>query len=246
MKLPCSLYARPEIIQGQQCAEAQPGPRSATVELPGCGHGQNRGGSVLPPSSSGCRSPHAALPRRILGRRSAIGQRRRAGRECQDACYAVRRRPVPTVWRPLSGPAVPGPTVRGAGVHGPVVRCPVVRCPVVRCPTVRCPTVRVSGHLVSAASALSASRSAVGSVRPGADDAGGGLDRPAGQYRPRSGRVSLGCGCGRARPADRRGGQAVARIAVGCDRASVGSGLSTMLPHLPCGCAPMPSGAERA
>jgi hypothetical protein len=34
-----------------------------------------------------------------------------------------------------------------------------------------------------------------------------------GQYRPQSGRVSLGCGCGRARPADRRGGQAVARVA---------------------------------
>jgi hypothetical protein len=68
-------------------------------------------------------------------------------------------------------------------------------------------------HLVSAASALSASRSAVGSVRPGAGDAGGGLSRPAGQYRLRSDRVSLGCGCGRARPDDRRGGQAVARIA---------------------------------
>jgi hypothetical protein len=212
------------------------------VELPGCGHGQNRGGSVYRQAVLVADRRRRRLPRRILGRRSEIGQRRRAGRECQDACYAVRRRPVPTVWRPLSGPAVPGPTVRVAGVHGPAVGCPSRR---VSKPS-GCPAVRVSSHLVSAASALSASRSAVGSVRSGADDAGGGLDRPAGQYRPRSGRVSLGCGCGRARPADRRGGQAVARIAVGRDRASVGSGLSTMLPHLPCGCAPMPSGAERA
>ena len=189
------------------------------------------------------RSPHAALPRRILGRRSEIGQRRRAGRECQDACYAVRRRPVPTVWRPLSGLAVPGPTVRVAGVHGPAVRCPAVRCPAVRvskpsgvqpsgCPAIWCPP-----RPPSLRAARRSAQSDLEQVTPA--EAWGGR---RGQYRPQSGRVSLGCGCGRARPADRRGGQAVARIAVGRDRASVGSGLSTMLPHLPCGCGPMPSG----
>jgi hypothetical protein len=202
------------------------------VELPGCGHGQNRGGSVYRQAVLVADRRRRRLPRRILGRRSEIGQRRRAGRECQDACYAVRRRPVPTVWRPLSGPAVPGPTVRVAGVHGPAVGCPSRR---VSKPS-GCPAVRVSSHLVSAASALSASRSAVGSVRPGAGDAGGGLGRPAGQ----------GGGGGAAVAAlDRLIDEAARPLRgspVGRDRASVGSGLSTMLPHLPRGCAPMPSG----
>ena len=145
------------------------------MELSGCGHGQNRGGSVCRQTVLVADRRRRSLPRRILGRRSEIGQRRGAGRECKDACYAVRRRLVSTVWRPLSGLAVPGPTVRVACVHGPVVRCPVVRCPVVRYPVLGCPSRRVS-----AASALSASRSAAGSVRPGAGDAGGGLGRLAG------------------------------------------------------------------
>jgi hypothetical protein len=212
----------------------------------GSGHGQNCGVSVYRQAVLVADRRRRRLPRR-LGRRSETGQRRRAGRECLDACYAVRRRPVPIVGRPLSGLAVPGPTVRVAGVHGPAVRCPAIRVssrPGVQ--AVRCPAVRVSSHLVSVASALSESRSAVGSVRPEAGDAGGGLGRPAGQCWPRSGRVSLSCGCGRAGPADRRGGQAVARIA----RRSRPSQCRQRAEHdaaAPAAwlCA-LPSGAERA
>jgi hypothetical protein len=127
------------------------------------------------------------------------------------------RRPAPArahCWASALRSSRPRSNLRVAGVHGPAVRCPAIRVssrPGVQ--AVRCPAVRVSSHLVSAASALPASHSAVGSVRPGAGDAGGGLGRPAGQCWPRSGRVSLSCGCGLAGPADRRGGQAVARIA---------------------------------
>ena len=73
MKLRRSLYARPVIVRGEQCAEAQPGPRSATVELPGCGHGQNRGGSVYRQAVLVADRRRRRLPRRILGRRSEIG-----------------------------------------------------------------------------------------------------------------------------------------------------------------------------
>jgi hypothetical protein len=125
----------------------------------------------LPPSSPGCRSPQAAPAAPILGRRSEIGQRRRAGRECQDACHAVPRPPVSTVWRPLSGPAFPGPAVPGSSrrVSSRRVSSRRVSSRPVSKPW-GCPAVGVS-----AASALSGSRSAAGSVRPGGGDGGGGL-----------------------------------------------------------------------
>jgi hypothetical protein len=176
-----------------------------------------------PPSSPGCRSPQVApaSPNPRTAVRDRAGSLRWSGMPGR-----LLRRPAPArahCWCLLSGPAVPGPSVWVSS--RPVSSRPVSGHPVsaiqlssrpVSKPSgvqaVGCPSRRVSSHLVSAASALSASRSAVGSVRPGAGDAGGGLGRPAGQYWPRSGQVSLGCGCGRARPADRRGGQAVARI----------------------------------
>jgi hypothetical protein len=204
----------------------------------------------LPPSSPGCRSPQAASASPNPWTASEIGQRRRAGRECQDACHAVRHWPVPTVWRPLSCPAVP---VQPSGWPASIIQPPGVQAVGVQAVGVQAVGVQPSGvqpsgvsDLVSAASALSASRSAVGSVRPGAGDAGGGLSRPAGQYRLRSDRVSLGCGCGRARPDDRRGGQAVARIARRSRPSQCRKRAEHDVAHLPRGCAPMPSGAERA
>jgi hypothetical protein len=197
MKRRRPLYARPVIVGGEQCAEAQPGPRRPTVELPGCDHGQNRGGSVCRQAVLVADRRRRRLPRRILGRRSERGQRRRAGRECQDACHAVRRRPAPTVWvrsrvqpSPVQPSGWPASMVQPFGVQA--VRCPsrsvskpfgvqAVRCP--SRPVSKPSGIHPSGclsHRVSAASALSASRSAVGSVRPGAGDAGGGLGRPAG------------------------------------------------------------------
>ena len=201
----------------------------------------------LPPAVLVADRRRRRLRRRILGRWFEIGQRRRARRECQDACHAVRRRPVSTVWRPLSCPAAPGPAVR----------CPAVRCPAVRCPAVRCPAVRVSkpsGVQPSGCPAIWCPPRPP-SPRAARRSAQSDLEQvtPAEAWvgrRASIGRDLAGCRWVAAVAAlDRLIDEAARPLRgspVGRDRASVGSVLSTMLPHLPRGCAPMPSGAERA
>ena len=195
MKLRRSLYARPVIVRGEQCAEAQPGPRSATVELPGCGHGQNRGGSVYRQAVLVADRRRRRLPRRILGRRSEIGSvvalvgnartpvRRPAPARAHCLASALRssrprsnrpggRRPWSS--RPVSSRPVSSRRVSSRPVSSPsgvqAVGWPASMVQPSGVQPSGCPSRRVS-----AASALSASRSAIGSVRPGAGDAGGGL-----------------------------------------------------------------------
>jgi hypothetical protein len=111
-----SLYARPAIVQGQQCAEARLGRRSDRAAA--C-HG---GGQAPPQEGDPPRSPCRCAvlvgcsPRRLCPAEPPASRYRRRSRPCQDTSHGVSRRSA------------------SGGVHpsGSVVRDPAVR--PVRCP----------------------------------------------------------------------------------------------------------------
>ena len=121
-----SLYARPAIIRGQQCAEARLGRRSDRAAA--C-HG---GGQAPPQEGDPPRSPCRCAvlvgcsPRRLCPAERPASRYRRRSRPCQDTSHGVSRRSA------------------SGGVHpsGSVVRDPAVR-------PVRCPARPLSSHLDS-------------------------------------------------------------------------------------------------
>jgi hypothetical protein len=134
MKLRRSLYARPVIVRGEQCAEARLGRWSDTEQLPGRCRGSGDPRSVPSPSRHWLR----AHKRRLHGNGSA--SQRVILVWCGGGC--------PTTATPfvaLSGPRVPCPTVRCPLVRWTRVRVHVSGdgCAGVRYAGVRCP--RVSG-----------------------------------------------------------------------------------------------------
>jgi hypothetical protein len=135
MKRRRSLYARPVIVRGEQCAEARLERGSDTKQLPGRCRGYGGAGSVPiaePSLVASSQAPH----------------HRRNGSAVQRASSWLRGRECPNVAAPfvaLSGVRCPCPV----SVSG--VRCPGVRCPRVWCPVCGPP---VSTRLVSIQSAL--------------------------------------------------------------------------------------------
>jgi hypothetical protein len=201
-----------------------------------------------PPSSPGCRSPQVApaSPNPRTAVRDRAGSLRWSGMPGR-----LLRRPAPArahCWCLLSGPAVPGPSVWVSS--RPVSSRPVSGHPV--------SAIQLSSRPVSKPSGVQA----VGcpaiwcpprppSPRAARRSAQSDLEQvtPAEAWVGR--RASIGRDLARCRWAaavaalDRLIDEAARPLRgspVGRDRASVGSGLSTMLPHLPRGCAPMPSG----
>jgi len=139
MKRRRSLYARPEIVRGEQCAEAPAGRRNVTLQLTGRGGGQAIG-SVPSAELSDCGSPRRRLSGGASGRHPAI-EACRSGQDASPACRAVRRRSACTVRCPPFGvhQSVPSSGVQlssrpvsspsSVRSSGSLVRCPAVRCP---------------------------------------------------------------------------------------------------------------------
>jgi hypothetical protein len=124
---------------------------------------------------------------------------------------------VSTVWRPLSGSPVQPSPLQPSGWPTSAVQPSGVSSR----PSVQPPGVQPSGARRVRPYPRAARRSAQSDLE---EDAGGGLGRPAGEYRPRSGRVSLGSAAAALdQLIDRRPGCCEDRP-VGRDRASVGSG----------------------
>jgi len=84
MKLRRSLYARPVIVRGEQCAEARLGPRSDTKQLPGHCRGNGRAGSVAIAEPTLVAKPQTPAPQERLGvsRRAALWSWRSRMSEC--------------------------------------------------------------------------------------------------------------------------------------------------------------------
>jgi hypothetical protein len=163
MKRRRSLYARPAIIRGQQCAEAPAGRRRVTLPLSGHGGGQALLALSVLLSCPGADRPGGVWPAETAPQRSG-----RSGR------LPCRRSP----WVSTNG--CPPNRLPRPGSGRPAVRCPPVRGP-------------VSGDLVSAVrlvtsvSSASARRWPPGSrwcggaaCTPGTDRGAGGLGVPSG------------------------------------------------------------------
>jgi hypothetical protein len=126
MKLRRSLYARPVIARGEQCAEARLGPRSDTKQLPGHCRGNGRAGSVAIAEPTLVAKPQTPAPQERA-------RRVPAGRLVVVAIEDVRMPSVPFVRSPVriaSGSAgVPGggdrvrPDTAGHALSG---TCPIV------------------------------------------------------------------------------------------------------------------------
>jgi hypothetical protein len=120
MKRRRSLYARPVIVRGEQCAEARPGARCDTEQLPGPCGGHGRAGSLAIAERSLVIQPQAPAPqegvRRAAGRLPGCDYRRMS--EC---CRADRPSPV----RVPSGSAIACPKeVHVSAQTRPGMRCP--------------------------------------------------------------------------------------------------------------------------
>jgi hypothetical protein len=207
MKRRRSLYARPEIIRGQQWAEAPAGRRRVTLALSGHGGGQALLALSVLLSCPGADRPGGVWPAELVDGALAVGRRCGAGNAWTRPC---RRSP----W--LSTIGCPPIRLPRPGSGRPAVRCPPVRCP-------------VSGDLVSAVrlvtsvSSASARRWPPGSrwcggaaCTPGTDRGAGGLGCPERLGRgPESAWRGRRCGGG-GRPG---GGAAVADLAGSCSTA---------------------------
>ena len=123
MKLRRSFYARPEIIRGQQCAEAPLGPGGATKQLHGRARAISRWKVASPPSLHGLRGTAGAVHTNTVGRPSARSLSVVA-QEVRLPAAASSANPRP---RPASGVQCP---VRATSVHTCLSRRPVssVRC----------------------------------------------------------------------------------------------------------------------
>jgi hypothetical protein len=144
MKLRRSLYARPVIIRGEQCAEARLGRQSDRAAGWSCGR-QSRTGRWPTAEPSWLPSTAGAVHRNTVGWPTSCGCR-----PClRQRVGVLGQRPESSVWCRCPAARVP--------VHATAVRCPVraserpdIRCPVstvnVRCPWV--PASTVSGREV--------------------------------------------------------------------------------------------------
>jgi hypothetical protein len=131
MKPPRSLYARPEIIRGEQCAGARPHAGRCEAAVSGGGgqspqHRCRHRGAVL-----GGRAPPGAVTRVRSGRPAAVAGARmsgpRPGRSlpCPRPGPAVGRPSSPSSGRPTSGVQASGVQVSGVQVSGRTgLRCP--------------------------------------------------------------------------------------------------------------------------
>ena len=151
MKLCRSLYARPAIVRGQQCAEAPLGPGGATKQLHGSARAISRWKVASPPSLHGLRGTAGAVHRNMVwASQRAVARRGGPGGPAAGRAFVTLSVSSASVRRPVSGasdqcPRVP---VQATGVQCPVRASerPGVRCPVsgVRCPCV--PASAVSGR----------------------------------------------------------------------------------------------------
>jgi hypothetical protein len=237
-----SFYARPEIVRGQQCAEARR--RGGAGQLLS-GGGQGHGAGVVTAVPSWV----AKRPQTLRPGRGLAAQRVVAGRE------DVRTPTMPVV-------ALSASSVRRADVR-PIGRADV-RCPRVRCPRDRChPGVRTDGPSVSAALQPRCPDRAGpwnGSVRRAVPVGRNGFDVPRGPRAAWSparigpdgkgwcwvGRGWLGqgstadrrpphrtpTGWGAASPPGRQGSWSSARVLVGW----LGSTRTSRCSPVPCGC----------
>jgi len=130
-----SLYARPVIVRGQQCAEAPLDPGGATKQLPARRYLALEGGLLSSPSLHGLSSAAGAVRRNTVGRPSVrslgvVARRSDAGRAFVTLS---RPRPASGVQCPVSGASDQCPRLP---VHGTGVQCPVRASerPGVRCP----------------------------------------------------------------------------------------------------------------
>jgi hypothetical protein len=131
MRLRCSLYARPVIVRGQQCAEAPLDPAGATKQLPARRYLALEGGLTAEPAWA-VERPQAPSTGTRLG---VPARGRSAWRPRRSGCRPCRRHPVRVLGqRPVSGVRCP---VRASSVHA----CLSQR----RVSSVRChPSVQVS------------------------------------------------------------------------------------------------------
>jgi len=134
MKPRRSLYSRPEIVRGEQCAEAPLTAGGATEQLPAGGVAVSRagGGLTAEPSwlpSAACAAPHRNTVRRPAGRRLVVAAQ-------MSGCLPWLGRPVRILGqRPRVRCQVS--SVRACDVRASGVQCPGVR--VSGCPGVHCP-----------------------------------------------------------------------------------------------------------
>ena len=133
MKRRRSLYPRPAIVRGEQCAEAPLGAGGATTEeLLGSARGSLGLGGGLMPSLHGLPSAAGAVHRNTVGRPSAVTRLVSLGGPDAGGAVVTLSRP-----RPASSVQCP---VRASSVHVTDVRCPVRASAVRAFPRPRCPT----------------------------------------------------------------------------------------------------------
>jgi hypothetical protein len=160
MKLRRSLYSRPKIVRGQQCAEAPLDPSGATEQLPARAYLALEGGLTAEPAWA-VERPQAPSTGTRLGVPACGGS---AWRPRRSGCRPRRRHPVRVLGqRPVSGVRCP---VSGVRCERPVSRLPVpatgVQCPVPsERPGVRCPASAVGVRCLCVAASAVSGRSEV-------------------------------------------------------------------------------------
>jgi hypothetical protein len=111
-----SALVSTQFFRGQQCAEAPAGRRSVILPLSGHGGGQALLGRVLASELSWLLIDQVASGQTELPDGAPAVGRRCGGRECQDACHAVRRRRCPLSGVQPFGSHVRGPVIQPSGV----------------------------------------------------------------------------------------------------------------------------------
>ena len=149
MKRHRSLYARPVIVRGQQCAEAPLDPGGATKQLPARRYLALEGG-LTARACMGCRAPQApsTQDKNTVGRpQHAVARRGGPGGPVAGRAFVSLSTSSASVRCPVSGASDQCPHLP---VHGTDVQCPVRASerPGVRCPApgvgVRCLCVAAS------------------------------------------------------------------------------------------------------